>query len=353
MISVSDGVRDALLRHFNRVLHARIRTIMQVPEFIQGSIAPVFTAFNEDGTLDDAGQRNLMDYLLEAGGVSAYFIRCGMGQMFTFDMDDTKQLAKNVCEHMAGKGPVLLGCSGIWDRNYEKRPDPDVFLKQAIELTQYAEEVGASGAVHSIPEALVPAEGQSMDDFNVEYFSTVCAATKLPVFIYQTPGTLPEYSVTRNSLAQIADIDTMAGIKVSTADGAFIFDMCQAVKGKDFAYIVGAETAFYAGMMAGSRACIGQGATMNPKTINAIRDRYLAGDVQGAVQAQYDTNMLVYECPNPVDFFKMYVTEKGYPVGTYARGMGGSPYVKERKELAPDQYEAFKKYYEATVENYG
>ena len=43
---------------------------MQVPDFVSGAIAPVFTAFNEDGTLDDAGQRNLMDYMVQAGGVS-------------------------------------------------------------------------------------------------------------------------------------------------------------------------------------------------------------------------------------------------------------------------------------------
>lgn len=327
---------------------------MQVPEYVYGAIAPVFTAFNQDGTLDDAGQRNLMDYMVQAGGVNAYFIRCGMGQMFSFGMDDSKQLIKNVCSHFDGKVPVLAGCSGIWDRNYDARPAPGVFLQQAIELSKFAEDAGAAGVVHTIPEAVVPAEGMSMDDFLVDYYSQICAAVKLPVFIYQSPGTLPNYCVTRNSLSRLADIDNMIGIKVSSADGTLIFDLCYSVREKQdrFAYIVGAEMGFFFGLSVGARACIGQGTTLNPKVIRAVADRYHAGDMEGAIEAQNDVNLLVYECSSPIEFFKAYVTEKGFPVQLYSRGSSGNPYQTQSKVLSPEQYAAFKKYFEATLEKY-
>jgi 4-hydroxy-tetrahydrodipicolinate synthase len=324
---------------------------MQVPKEIRGSIAPVFTAFNEDGTLDDAGQRSFLDYLVKEGGVEAYFVRCGMGQMFSFDMDDTKQLTKNVCAHMKGKGAVLVGCSGIWDRNYDKRPDGATYLQQAIELSQYAESQGADGAVHSIPEALLPAAGQAMDDFIVDYFTKICDSVKIPIYIYQTPGTLPEYSVTMNSLSQLADIENMMGIKVSTSDGAFIFDMCEATRGKDFAYIVGAETAFYAGCRVGAKACIGQGASLNPKVLNAIQTRYEAGDIEGMIEAQNDTNRLVYECPNASDFFKRYVAEKGCAIQPHARSTG-NPYVTSREPLSQEAYDKFKPIFESLISKY-
>lgn len=327
---------------------------MKVPGYVRGSIAPVFTAFNEDGTLDDAGQRNLMDYMIEAGGVSAYFIRCGMGQMFTFGMDDSKQLIQNVCAHVGSQVPVLAGCSGIWDRNYEKRPDPKVFLAQAIELSQFAEQVGAAGVVHTIPEAVVPPAGMNMEDFLVDYYGKICAAISIPVFIYQSPGTLPEYCVTRKSLARLAEIDNLIGIKVSSPDGALIFDLCYAVRDKQdtFAYIVGAETGFLSGLMVGSKACIGQGATLNPKVISTVGERYRAGDLEGAIEAQNDVNLLVYECPNAIEFFKTYVNEKGYPIQVCSRGTGGNPYETKRTALSREQYETFKKYFEATLAKY-
>ncbi len=165
---------------------------MQIPAYVHGCIAPTFTAFHDDGTLDDAAQRRLIDFMMESESISAFFIRSGMGQMYTFSMEDTKQIAKNVCGHLKGTAPVLVGCSGIWDRDYERRPDPAVFKQQAIELSRYAQEVGADGVVHTMPEALLPAPGESMADFEFKYFSEICAAVNIPVLLYQPPGTASE-----------------------------------------------------------------------------------------------------------------------------------------------------------------
>lgn len=324
---------------------------MEIPEYINGCIAPTFTAFNEDGSLDDAAQRRLIDFMVESESISAFFIRSGMGQMYTFSLEDTKQIAKNVCAHLKNTAPVLLGCSGIWDRNYEKRPDPKVFRDQAILLSQYGEEVGAAGVVHTMPEALLPGDGESMTDFQVRYFSDICASVKIPVMLYQPPGTAAEYCVTRDSIVRLAEIDNLVGMKVSSSDGAYVFDLIRAVKGKKFGFIVGAETVFYAGLCAGARACIGQGTTLNPQIIRAMLDRFVAGDLEGANEAQEDTNELVYVCPNPVDFFKMYATEKGYPVGLAARSLG-SPYVTDRVPLASAAYETFKRRFEELLAKY-
>ncbi|MBN2307673.1 MAG: dihydrodipicolinate synthase family protein, partial [Candidatus Hydrogenedentes bacterium] len=107
-----------------------------IPEFVRGAIAPVFTAFNEDGTFDEAGQRNLLDFLLERGGISAFFLRSGMGQMYTFSYEDTEAIARTACSHLAGTAPALVGTTGIWDRDRTRRPNPAVFTQQAIELSR-------------------------------------------------------------------------------------------------------------------------------------------------------------------------------------------------------------------------
>ena len=55
-----------------------------IPQYVRGSIAPVFTAFHEDGRLDDDGQCSILRWLAETKAVSAFFVRSGMGQMFSF-----------------------------------------------------------------------------------------------------------------------------------------------------------------------------------------------------------------------------------------------------------------------------
>ena len=325
---------------------------MVVPEYVYGSIAPTFTAFKDDGSLDDDGQRHFLDFMLENGGVSAFFIRSGMGQMYTFGVEDTKQIARTACNHLRGKAPVLVGCSGVWDRNYDNRPEPHAYVEQGRELGKYAEELGADGVVYTIPEALALANDQTMSELIEDYFHTMCSAVSIPVLFYQPPGTREEYRLTPEILAQIAGIKNLVGGKVSSVDCYYLFRLIRAVRHKQFGFIVGAETAFYAGLLAGARACIGQGATVNPRIIRAIADRFLAGNLDGAVEAQEDANILVEECPNAIDFMKMYATEHGHPVGLHTRSMGSNPYMNDRMLITREEYEAFKHRYEAIVGKY-
>jgi len=130
--------------------------------------------------------------------------------------------------------------------------------------------------------------------------------------------------------------------------------MTYATRDKDFAFIVGAETAFLAGLITGGKACIGQGATVNPQIIRAIYDRYHAGDLAGAIEAQHSTNLLVNRSNNCVEFFKRWLAEKGYKVQPYARSMNGNPYAKgkDRPALSQEEYETYKRLLEDELAKY-
>ena len=319
-----------------------------IPQYVRGSIAPVFTAFNADGSLDDDGQRNLLDFLLDRGGVSAFFLRCGMGQMYTFTCDDVRQIAATACTHMAGKAPVLVGSAGEWDRSRDKLPDPAVYLKQGIELGKFAEDQGADAVVYTIPEAIAPTDGQTPADVVLTYFEALNEALRGPIFIYQSPGTLNEYCVSIDTVRKLADMPKVKGMKASTTNAHYIFNTTWALQDKDdFAFISGAESAFLTGLVTGSKAVIGQGATINPKILNAIQDRYEAGDLAGAIEAQRATNLLCEECGNPVEFFKRYAVENGYTVQPYRRGTGTDAYGIGDVTLSQEEYDTFKALLEA------
>jgi len=325
---------------------------MEVPTFVKGAIAPTFTVFKEDGSLDDEGQRRLMDFLLERGGISVFFIRSGMGLMYTFSMDDTRQLANNICPYMKGKAPVLVGCSGIWDRNYDRRPDPQVYIEQGIELGKFAIDVGADSLVYTIPEALLPEAGETHQQVIERYFRTICEAVNGPVFLYQPPGTLKEYEMAPDTLERLADIDNFVGGKFSTADGFYTYELIRAVRDKVFGYIIGNETLYYAGLVLGARACIGQGTMLNPQLVKAAYERYRSGDHAGMLHAQDVINTLVKAIDNPVDFLKMYATDKGYNVPLHNRSQSSNPYMSDRDPITREEYAAYKAVYETEVASY-
>ncbi len=323
-----------------------------IPEYIHGSIAPVFTSFDEDGAFHEQGQRNFLDFLIERGGISAYFVRCGMGQMYTFSYEDVEAMARTACGHLAGKAPVLVGTTGVWDRNNDKRPDPEVFTNQAVELSKFAEGLGSDAVVHTVPQAILPQSGQTHADVLQSYFDTVAGAVTCPVVIYQPPGTDEDYQVTMDSVRQLADIPNVVAIKLSTTDAQYIHNITWAVAGKDFAIITGAETAFLAGLASGTKAVIGQGATVNPQILNAIQDRFDAGDLEGAREAQWITNDLVEQSTSTVEFMKLLAAENGYGVPRFSRSMKSNPYMKDSPPLPQDQYEAFKNLLESALAKY-
>lgn len=324
-------------------------------DFREGVIANVFTCFNEDETLDDVGQRAFLDALLDRGGVDAFFVRSGMGQMYTYSFEDAKQIAKVACTHMAGKAPVLVGCSGEWDRNFDRKPDGEVFTQQAVELSKHAEGLGAAAVVHTMPEAIPVKEGETPLDVTLRYLEAVTGAVDIPVVLYQPPGTDPAFRVTADTIQQMAQVPGVSAIKISTADAGYVADICWAAKklNNGFRYISGAETAYYAALYLGSCGVIGQGACLNPSILQAVKERFDAGDHDGAMEAQRSINLLVEKCGGAVHFFKKYLAEKGYAIKPIDRGIRDNPYMKSFPQMDDEQYEAYKKIFEAELARYG
>lgn len=298
-----------------------------IPGFVRGSIAPVFTAFREDGAIDEKGQRYLLDFLLQSGSISAYFVRSGMGQMYTYSHADVVEMIDIACEHVGGIAPVLIGANGIWDRDRANRPPDDQYVRQSVEFGLRARDAGASGVVYTIPENLIIGNEQSADHVTLSFFETVSQEVNLPVFVYQSPGTPRELHVTPASLAALAALPNVTGIKLSSADAGYLLDLATAIENHNFAIIAGDERAFLPAVIYGAKAVIGQGAAVNPAILNAVQIRYDSGDMAGAIEAQRSVNLLVRECPNAVAFLKRYTTEKGFPVPPHHRADKSEAYT--------------------------
>lgn len=321
-----------------------------IPAFINGPIAPVFTAFDESGRLDEIGQRAMLDYLSADGSIAAFFVRSGMGRMYAFDFDEVKQIARVATDHMKGHRPVLVGTSGIWDRNYDQRPDRAGFTRQAVELSGFAESVGAAACVLTLPEAIAPERGEAAAEVTLRYFETVSRAVTIPVIIYQPPGTHPDYLMTPELLRALAALPNVVAMKASTPDAGFMTDMIWAARDRDFAYIVGHETAWLAGLMLGARAVIGGGVCVNPQLLARVEAQWRAGDVTGAMVAQRAVNFLCANIVNPVAFVKRLASEAGWPVGPWDREQRDGAYGRVKSCLSDEAYAINKQLLTAEME---
>jgi 4-hydroxy-tetrahydrodipicolinate synthase len=320
-------------------------TGQQIPAFLHGVITPMFTPCNQDGSFDEKGIRSFVDYLIGTESITALFARSGLGRMYSFSMEDVKWYTDTIIDQAAERIPVMIGTTGIWGRDFNKRPGNAVFTRQSIELSQYAQKKGAVAAVLVLPMALQPEDGKPLEDTIFSYYKAVGAEIDLPIILYQQPGLAEEYCMTPNLLRRLLTIPNVAGMKYSTGDMVKFSELTMAAEGTNFAFIAGDELAFFFAIMLGASGVIGQGSDVNPETLRAVYDRLMKHDFAGALEAHYDSLRagLVsegYDCV--ISGFK-YFASKGANVQPFTRGHGVSDYRSAPPVIPGDWMAAFSK----------
>lgn len=260
-------------------------------DFLQGVIAPMLTPVHADQTLDLDGAEAFVEWLVSRGCVRTVFARSGMGKMYTFTVEEAKQFGEAVVRAASGRIGVLLGASGEWrtrDQDRARKPNPERYLAQAVELTQFAQQIGADGAVHVLPEAYTPAPGEPISEAMFRYLKTVHDAAEIPIVLYQPGGLASEYRMTPELLRRLLELPRIAGMKVSTSEDAVFGPLAEVVQGTGFALIAGNETYYLRALKQGAVGVIGEGCNVYPEILDTLRARFRAGDHAGAMHAQED-----------------------------------------------------------------
>ena len=100
-----------------------------VREALTGPIATVRTPFNEDGSIDYAGVREIIDFDIAASS-KAIVLTAGDSHYFALSDAEISQMAQVAVEHTAGRAMVVVA-----DRQYA--------TPQAAEFARYAADIGA------------------------------------------------------------------------------------------------------------------------------------------------------------------------------------------------------------------
>jgi len=317
------------------------------PDFLRGVIAPMLTPCHPDGSLDLTGAQHLAEWLAERRCVRTVFARSGLGRMFTFTMDETRRYAEAVKRGVGERMGMLLGAGGEWlDKGGGGRPDPERYTAQAVELTRFAQELGADGAVHVLPQALAPRGGEPTEETIFRYYQTVHDATNLPLVVYQPGGLAPEYRMTPALLRRLLTLPRIAGMKVSTQEEAVFAPLAEVVRGTRFALICGHEGYYLRGLEQGAVGVIGQGCVAYPEILAAVQERFYQGDREGAERAIEDVRcaLRVTEGLDVAVALKQYLHRKGAWMMPYDRS-GMEPYTDDVMKRVEERLDALRRPY--------
>ena len=292
----------------------------------------MLTPFQPDGKIDFAGARAEVAWFKEKKVVRSIFARSGLGQMYSFTLQEAKDFLSAVIEEAAGDMAVLAGCAGEFGRDFSKRPPPAKYLEQSIELGKFAKAQRASAAVFVLPMAVEPEPGEPIEDLIFGYYSSIDENLDLPWLVYQPPGIPENYRLTPQLLRRLLSLRGIRGMKLSSSDPAIFGPIAEVVRGTGFALICGVETYFLQALEMGACGVIGGGCDTHPELLHAVLHFFAAGKKSEAQRAQDLANRLFREFDDlGVDHSvagKLYMRRKGVKL---------SPHRRPPSELPPEE----------------
>lgn len=263
-----------------------------------GIIPPIITPMTEDGKFNEPVFRDMINHLIEEG-IHGIFPLGTTGEFYAFNHDEVKRILEVAREEAAGRVDVYAGAAHITTR-------------ETIALVKIAEEVGVDAV-----SVLTPMFVSQTQEEIYEFYKTVADSTTLPIIIYNNkPKT--NVTVTPETIAKLAEIENIIGVKDSTGDFTNTEEYLRLTRNiKNFHVLLGRDTLIYAGLCYGASGAIASCANVAPRIAADIYDKYTAGDLKGALEAQFTLAPLRIACNMGTfpEVIKEGLMLEGYPVG--------------------------------------
>lgn len=249
---------------------------------IQGSIVAIVTPMHADGSLDLPGLRKLIDWHI-AEGTDGIVIVGTTGESPTVSVEEHCELIRIAVEHTAKRIPIIAGTGGN-------------STSEAIELTQYAKDVGADASL-----LVVPYYNRPTQEGMYQHFKKIVEAVDLPAILYNVPGrTVADMS--NETILRLAQVPGVIGVKDATGNIGRGCDLMRQTP-EGFAVYSGDDPTAMALMFCGAKGNISVTANIAPRGMHELCAAAMTGRVAEAIAINNKLfplhNKLFIE-PNPV-----------------------------------------------------
>ena len=230
-----------------------------------GIIPAMVTPLTADEEINEQALRRLTNHLID-GKVHGVFAVGSQGEFWALTPDEKRRVWETVVNETRGRVPVYAGTVGVTTR-------------ETIMLTRLAEKAGVDAVSILTPYFINPNDDQLFD-----HFKAVAESTSLPILVYTNPART-NLKISPGLLARLAQVKGIVGIKDSSGDLELTAEYVRVVP-PNFSVLMGRDTLIYAGLSYGTKGGIAATANVKPALVASIYDKYMAGDLPGALQAQ-------------------------------------------------------------------
>jgi 4-hydroxy-tetrahydrodipicolinate synthase len=239
---------------------------------IRGIIPPVATPFQADESLDLPRLRSHLDDLL-AAGVHGVFVLGTNSEFYALDEREKQEVIATAVAHVRKRVPVFAGTGAMTTR-------------EAVRLTRMAEREGADGVSVLTPFFISPSQEEMTD-----HFRRVAECTALPVILYSNPAMTAGVKLDVDTVARLAEVTNILGIKDSSGDLQNTNELVKAVPAR-FSVLQGRDTIICPSLVFGARGAVPASGNIAPALCVRIYEAFVRGDLESSKAAQLKLNPL-------------------------------------------------------------
>jgi len=233
---------------------------------IKGSLVAIVTPMQEDGSLDMAAFRTLMDFHI-AEGTDGIVVVGTTGESPTVDVEEHELLIAEAVKHAAKRIPIIAGTGAN-------------STKEAIELASFSKKAGAAASL-----TVVPYYNKPTQEGLYQHFKSIAEAVDMPHILYNVPGRTAA-DLSNDTVLRLAQIGNIIGIKDATGDIARGSDLLQRVP-KDFAVYSGDDASTLAMLLLGAHGTISVTANVAPRLMHEMCVAAMNGELAKAREINF------------------------------------------------------------------
>lgn len=259
-----------------------------------GSGVAIVTPFTNDG-IDFIKLGELLDFHV-ANHTDAIIICGTTGEASTMHDPEHMAAIEFAVRHISGRLPVIAGTGS----NY---------THHSIELSKYAQSVGADGLLQ-----VTPYYNKTTQRGLFQHFKAIADSVKIPIILYNVPSRTG-LNIDIGTLKELAKIENITSIKEASGNISYLSEIAAAVPELDI--YSGNDDMVVPAMSVGGIGVISVAANIIPKQMHDMCQLYIDGDVKAAAMLQLGAldliNKLFIEV-NPIPI-KTAMNLLGYGVG--------------------------------------
>ena len=236
-----------------------------------GAATAIITPFR-NGEIDYEAFGRLIDWQIEKG-IDAIVVCGTTGEASTLTDDEHREAIRFAVEKVGGRVPVIAG-TGSNDTAY------------AIELTQYACEVGADAIL-----LVTPYYNKATQKGLIASFTAVADVSTKPIILYNVPSRTG-CNILPATAAVLAEHPNIVAIKEASGNISQIAELASLVRGKMDIYS-GNDDQIVPVLSLGGKGVISVLSNLMPYETSQICHKFLSGDVEASAAIQLDLLPLV------------------------------------------------------------